>query len=59
VFVPLSTSSSTQLQQYYFNPGLPSDIQHFLNCGADRVLLIPLDMNAFNQAMRDIDILSL
>jgi hypothetical protein len=26
-----------------------------MNCGADRVLLKPLDMNAFRQAIRDMN----
>ena len=53
VFVKLSISTLTQFYLNIFHPGLPSDIQHFLNCGADRVLLKPLDMNAFRQAMRE------
>ena len=31
--------------------GLPSDIEYFLNCGANKVLLKPLDVEAFEQAM--------
>ena len=34
--------------------GLPSDVAHFLSCGADRVLLKPLDILAFGEAMRDV-----
>ena len=35
-------------------PGLPADVAHFLSCGADRVLLKPLDILAFGEAMRDV-----
>ena len=35
-------------------PGLPSDIDHFMNCGADKVLLKPLDTKVFGQAMKEI-----
>ena len=31
--------------------GLPSDIVYFLNCGANKVLLKPLDVKTFEQAM--------
>ena len=31
--------------------GLPSDVTHFLSCGVNKVLLKPLDMNAFVSAM--------
>jgi hypothetical protein len=31
--------------------GLPSDVAHFLECGADRVLLKPLNVDAFTEAM--------
>ena len=31
--------------------GLPSDIAHFISCGADKVLLKPLDIEAFKEAM--------
>jgi hypothetical protein len=34
--------------------GLPSDVAHFLSCGADKVLLKPLDILAFGEAMRDV-----
>ena len=34
--------------------GLPSDITHFLTNGADRVLLKPLNIEAFGQAMKDV-----
>ena len=33
--------------------GLPSDIEMFLNCGANKVLLKPLDLDALGQAMKD------
>ena len=33
--------------------GLPADVAHFLSCGADKILLKPLDILAFGQAMRD------
>lgn len=32
--------------------GLPTDVEHFLACGADRVLLKPLNIDAFKDAMR-------
>ena len=35
--------------------GLPSDVTYFLGCGADKVLLKPLDFDAFGQAMRDLE----
>lgn len=35
--------------------GLPSDVEHFLQCGANRVLLKPLDFNAFTEAMREME----
>jgi hypothetical protein len=38
----------------FFFAGLPTDVAHYLNCGADRVLLKPLDISAFGQAMRDL-----
>ena len=34
--------------------GLPADVAHFLTCGADKVLLKPLDILAFGEAMRDV-----
>ena len=34
--------------------GLPSDIEHFLSCGANNVLLKPLDTEAFGKAMKEI-----
>ena len=34
--------------------GLPADVAHFLSCGADKVLLKPLDILAFGEAMRDV-----
>jgi hypothetical protein len=37
----------------YCSAGLPSDVAHFLECGADRVLLKPLDVDAFTEAMRE------
>jgi signal transduction histidine kinase len=37
------------------SPGLPSDVDYFLGCGADKVLLKPLDFDAFGQAMRDLE----
>ena len=56
------------MQCYYFNDrtplhniipyhtisftGLQSDVDHFINAGADRVLLKPLDMAEFKEAMR-------
>jgi hypothetical protein len=40
----------------FFPAGLPTDVAHYLNCGADRVLLKPLDINAFGQAMKDMEI---
>jgi hypothetical protein len=40
---------------YLLSIGLPSDITHFLENGADRVLLKPLDINAFGNAIRDMD----
>lgn len=33
--------------------GLTSDVEHFLNCGADKVLLKPITGEAFSGAMRD------
>lgn len=32
--------------------GLPSDVSHFISCGVDKVLLKPLDMEAFVRVMR-------
>ena len=37
----------------HYNTGLPSDIEHFMNCGADKVLLKPLDMTAFAEAIKE------
>jgi CheY-like chemotaxis protein len=34
--------------------GLPSDVDHFLSSGADKVLLKPLDTRAFKAAMKKI-----
>ena len=34
--------------------GLPSDIEHFLSSGANKVLLKPLDTEAFGKAMKEI-----
>jgi CheY-like chemotaxis protein len=34
--------------------GLPSDVDHFLSSGANKVLLKPLDTNAFKVAMKEI-----
>ena len=39
-----------------FYSGLPSDIEHFLSSGADKVLLKPLDTEAFGKAMKEIRI---
>ena len=39
--------------QYSLPTGLPSDIDTFLSCGANKVLLKPLDLEAFSQAMKD------
>ena len=36
--------------------GLPSDVTHFLSCGVDKVLLKPLDMEAFTRAMKRDDV---
>ena len=36
--------------------GLPSDVSHFISCGVDKVLLKPLDMEAFVRAMRRDDV---
>ena len=33
--------------------GLPSDIDFFLNSGANKVLLKPLDLETFGHAMKD------
>ena len=33
--------------------GLPSDIEMFLSCGANKVLLKPLNLDAFGEAMKD------
>ena len=35
-----------------FPLGLPSDIKYFLDCGANDVLLKPLDVEAFGLAMK-------
>jgi hypothetical protein len=34
-------------------PGLFTDVEHFLKCGADKVLLKPLDIDAFSAAMTE------
>lgn len=34
--------------------GLPSDIEYFLECGAGKVLLKPLDMDRFSKAMKEV-----
>jgi CheY-like chemotaxis protein len=49
MFSPLFPPLSPRL----LSTGLPADIAHFLACGADRVLLKPLDMNAFGKAMEE------
>jgi DNA-binding response OmpR family regulator len=36
--------------------GLTSDVEHFLSSGADKVLLKPLDTNAFVIAMKEISL---
>ena len=36
----------------FFPLGLPSDIKYFLDCGANDVLLKPLDVEAFGLAMK-------
>jgi hypothetical protein len=33
--------------------GLTSDVNHFLNAGADKILIKPLDMKVFNAAMKE------
>ena len=39
--------------------GLSTDVEHFLSCGADRVLLKPLDIDAFGAAMRELSLTSM
>lgn len=35
--------------------GLPLDVAHFVSCGANKVLLKPLDINSFTLAMKNIE----
>ena len=58
VYLPLLRSSlPLPLPLLPFVPllfaGLPSDVTYFLSCGADKVLLKPLDLNKFGLAMRE------
>ena len=52
LFSPLPFSSLHRFSLLCTALGLPSDVAHFLNCGADRVLLKPLDVQTFAQAMK-------
>jgi hypothetical protein len=55
LFYLLTTLASSPKSPLLLFVGLPSDITHFLEYGADRVLLKPLDINAFGNAIRDMD----
>ena len=47
---------SNSLYLFDIMSGLPADVAHFLSCGANKVLLKPLDILAFGEAMRDVRI---
>lgn len=51
----LSLSHFALFSRLLLSTGLPSDIAHFLAYGADRVLLKPLDINAFSNAIHDME----
>ena len=41
------------ISNIFCKTGLPSDIEMFLNSGANKVLLKPLDLDALGHAMKD------
>jgi hypothetical protein len=38
----------------YTPPGLSTDVEHFEQCGANKVLLKPLDLDDFESSMREL-----
>jgi hypothetical protein len=49
----MSSLLSPLYSSLFASAGLPADVAYFLSCGADKVLLKPLDLNKFGQAMRE------